>query len=108
MLSAFFRRKNLNRGAHDGVVYLLGRSPQKKGTVQDRMTFKHADHKSQAIEVGQSQDCNRFPYSFKQKLAGLQLEFKSGFIKGVVRNSPKQANCIPDHHPANPGVRMML
>jgi hypothetical protein len=52
MLSAFFLRKNLNRGAHDGVVYLLRRSPQKKGTIQDRVTFKHADHKSHSIEVG--------------------------------------------------------
>ena len=77
MVLRFFEGENLTRCAHDGVVHLPRRFSQEKGTIQNGITFKYADHKGQAIKIGQSQNRDRFPHGFERIVTGLQVKFES-------------------------------
>jgi len=76
MVAPIFEGKNLAACSHNRLVHLLRRFPQEQGTIQDGITLKDADHKGQAIEVGQTQNRDRFPQCFQRKIAGLQVKFK--------------------------------
>ena len=93
--------------AQDRLVDLQGRFSQENGTIQDGVTLEHADHKCQAIENRQPKNRRRFPQWLERVPVRLQVKMKLWVTENVVLRSPRQADRIPDHQPAYPGVHLI-